>query len=110
MNVAPTLLVALLLTSAADARTLVVNPALPGANDANPGSEREPLRTIGRAAALVQAGDVVRIHSGVYREKVAIAQSGTKQRPIRFEAVPGATAIVTGADLLTGWSKDAEGG
>ena len=109
MNVAPTLLVALLLTSAADARTLVVNPALPGANDANPGSEREPLRTIGRAAALVQAGDVVRIHSGVYREKVAIAQSGTKQRPIRFEAAPGATAIVTGADLLTGWSKDAEG-
>ena len=90
------LLVALLLISGVQARTLVVNSALPGANDFNPGSDAEPLQTIGRAAALVQPGDLVRIHSGVYREKVMIAQSGTKEQPIRFEAAPGATVVITG--------------
>ncbi len=109
MNITCKLLVALLLTSAAQGRTLVVNPALPGADDANPGSDRKPLRTISRAAALVQPGDVVRIHSGVYREKVVVARSGTTEQPIRFEAAPGATVIITGADLLTGWSKDKAG-
>lgn len=109
MHITPTILVALLLTSGVQANILIVNPALPSANDANPGSDRKPIRTIGRAAAIVQPGDVVRIHSGVYREKVAIAQSGTMDRPIRFEAAPGATVIVSGASLLTGWSKDSDG-
>lgn len=109
MNLTPTLLAVLLLTSGVQAKTLVVNPALPGANDANPGSDTEPFRTISRAAGLVQSGDLVRIHSGVYREKITIAQSGTKEQPIRFEAAPGATVVVTGADELTGWSQDTDG-
>ena len=96
-------------TATAPARVIVVNPALAEANDANPGTDAQPLRTISRAAALVQSGDVVRIHSGVYRERVLIKQSGTKEQPIHFEAVPGAKVIITGADLLTGWTKD-EGG
>jgi hypothetical protein len=95
-----------LLVSAAQPRTLVVNPALAGASDDNPGSEVQPLRTISRAAALVQPGDVVRIRAGVYRESVVIKQSGTKEQPIRFEAAPGASVVVTGADLLTGWRTE----
>ncbi len=97
---------ALALATAAQAGTLVVNPALAGANDANPGSDTQPLRSISRAAALVQPGDVVTIYSGVYREQVAIKQSGTQDQPIRFEAAPGAKVVVTGADVLTGWIKD----
>jgi len=99
----------LLLASVAQARTFVVNPGLPSANDANPGSDTQPLRTLGRAAALVQPGDVVQIYSGVYREAVTIAQSGTKDQPIRFEAAPGAAVVITGADRLIGWTRD-EGG
>ena len=91
------------------ANVLVVNPDCKGANDANPGTATLPLRTISRAAELVQPGSVVRIHSGVYRERVVIKQSGTPKQPICFEAVAGAQVVVTGADLLTGWSKDAEG-
>ena len=96
----------LLLASAAQAGTLVVNPAPASANDANPGSAAEPLRTIGRAAELVQPGDVVVIHAGVYREKVTVNASGTEGQPICFQAAPGARVVITGADPLTGWSKD----
>ena len=97
---------ALVLAIAAEARTLVVNPALAGAGDSNPGTDTQPLRTIGQAAALVQPGDVVTIHSGIYREQVAIKQSGTREQPIRFDAAPGAQVVVTGAELLKGWIKD----
>jgi hypothetical protein len=96
--------------SAAQAKTLVVNPALKAANDANPGTEAQPFRTIGRAAALVQPGDTVRIYSGLYREAVVIKQSGTKDKPIRFEAAPGATVIVTGADRITDWKRESGDG
>ena len=102
------ILAALLLATVAQARTLVVNPAQTGANDANPGSDAQPFRTIGAAAALAQPGDLVQIHSGVYREKVTITSSGTQEQPISFEAAPGATVVITGADPLTGWSKDAD--
>jgi hypothetical protein len=97
---------ALLLATVTQAKTLVVNPALTGAGDSNPGTETQPLRTIRRAAELVQPGDVVTIHSSVYRESVAIKQSGTREQPIRFEAAPNAQVVITGADLLTGWIKD----
>ena len=97
---------ALLLAATTHARTLIVNPSLTGANDANPGSDAQPLRTISRAAELVQPGDVVKIHSGVFREKVTIKESGTKEQPISFEAAPGAQVVITGADPLTGWTKE----
>ena len=58
----------------------------------------------------MQPGDVVQIHSGVFREPVTLTQSGTKEQPIRFEAASGATVIITGADPLTGWSLEKDGG
>ena len=90
----------------ATARTLVVNPAAAAASDENPGTESRPFNTIGAAAAQVQPGDIVQIHTGVYREAVAIAASGTAEQPIRFEAAPGAQVVVTGADRLTDWRKE----
>lgn len=102
-------LTALLLASVAQARTFVVNPALADANDANPGSATQPLRTINGAAQRVQPGEIVQIHSGVYRESVIVKQSGTREQPIRFEAAPGAAVVITGAGRLTGWTRD-EGG
>ena len=79
-----------LLASAASARVLVVNPA----------------DTIGSAAEMAQPGDIVRIYSGVYRESVVVKQSGTKEKPIRFEAAPGATVVITGADRITAWRPE----
>jgi hypothetical protein len=103
------LLAVVLLAVNVSARTLVVNPALANAGDGGPATAAEPLRTIGRAAELAQPGDVVRIGAGVYREKVVVKQSGTREQPIVFEAAPGAEVIVTGADPLTGWTLDPEG-
>lgn len=64
------------------------------------------FRTIQEAANRTLPGDVVLIHSGVYREKVIITKSGTQEKPIRFEAAPGANVVVTGLDRLTKWRKE----
>lgn len=66
----------------------------------------QQFRTIGEAAKTVAPGDTVLIHSGVYREAVTIEKSGTAAQPIRFEAAPAANVTVTGADVLTGWTKE----
>ena len=66
--------------------------------------------TIGAAAKAVEPGDRVCIHAGVYRESVVIEKSGTKERPIRFEAEPAARVVITGADVLSPWRKEADPG
>jgi hypothetical protein len=76
-------------------QTLYVSP---GGDDGNPGtSPGAPLRTIQRAADLAQAGDLVLIQPGVYRESVSVARSGTAAQPIVFRGSAGG-AILDGAD------------
>ena len=67
----------------------------------------QQFTSIGAAAAVAVAGDTVIIHSGVYRESVNVARSGTRERPIRFEAAPAANVVVTGLDQLSGWRREA---
>ena len=50
------------------------------------------------------------IHSGVYREAVTVEASGTKDKPIRFEAAPGENVVITGADVIRSWKKEPGGG
>ncbi len=76
-------------------RTLHVSP---GGDDGNPGtSPGAPLRTIQRAADLAQAGDLVLIQPGVYRESVTVSRSGTAAQPTVFRG-SAAGAILDGAD------------
>jgi hypothetical protein len=76
-------------------RTLYVSPS---GDDGNPGtSPGAPLRTVQRAADLAQAGDLVLIQPGVYRESVSVPRSGTPTEPIVFRG-NGAGAILDGAD------------
>jgi len=59
-------------------------------NDANPGTQAAPLRTIQRAADLAQPGDAITVHAGVYRERVSPprgGESGTKR--IVYQAAAG---------------------
>jgi hypothetical protein len=60
---------------------------------------------LARAAQKAEAGDLVLIADGVYREELTIKNSGTEQLPIRFQAATGAHVVLTGADRLTGWRK-----
>jgi hypothetical protein len=66
---------------------------------------QEQLRTIAQAAVLVEPGDVVMIHSGVYREQVIIEKNGKPDNPITFQAAAGAGVIMTGSDRISEWSK-----
>jgi hypothetical protein len=66
----------------------------------------QQFRTISEAAAAVGAGDTVEIHDGLYRESVVVSKSGTRQRPITFQAAAGAHVVVTGADRLLDWTKE----
>src|ERR1051326_1910904 len=70
----------------------------PKASDNGPGSSEQPWKTVSKAAGMVGPGDLVLIHEGVYRERVLLNTSGTSQKPIRFQAAPGAYVILTGAD------------
>ena len=58
-------------------------------SDANAGSADAPLASIARAVELAQAGDVVKIGPGIYREQIAFTRSGTKEAPIVFEGTRG---------------------
>jgi hypothetical protein len=64
------------------------------------------FRTIQEAAKILAPGDNVIIHSGVYRESIAIEKSGTREKPITFEAAPNANVVVTGLDRLGDWRKE----
>ncbi len=59
----------------------------PTGNDANPGSQSAPWRTIQKAANTVVAGDTVVLLNGSYEEPtVSFSRSGTSSKPITFVA------------------------
>ena len=68
------------------------------ASDANPGTPEKPWRTISRAAEMLQPGEKVIVHEGVYRECVSPQRGGTgPQAMIAYEAANGERVVVTGA-------------
>ena len=59
-------------------------------NDSADGSATAPLRHIQTAAERAYPGDVVIVHEGVYRERVAPPRGGeSKERPITYQAAEG---------------------
>jgi Right handed beta helix region/Chondroitinase B len=100
-------LVAITMTTAiTNAAVYHVDGGDPAAADTNPGDAAKPFRSISRAAKAVVPGDRVLIHTGIYREQVEIKTSGTAEKPIVFEAAPAARVMVTGADVLSGLTKE----
>jgi len=83
-------------------RELFVSASDPNASDENDGSEARPFRTIGRAAALAEAGTRVRIHAGVYRECVSPARGGTDpEHMISYEAFGDGEVILSASEPVT---------
>ncbi|MGQ0665536.1 MAG: DUF1565 domain-containing protein [Nitrospiraceae bacterium] len=68
-------------------------------NDSNPGTQNMPWRTIQHAADVVNPGDVIAVHGGIYTESVHLIRGGTVGNPITFEAYPGETPIMDGTTL-----------
>jgi hypothetical protein len=81
-------------------------------NDNNPGTQAEPLKTIGKSVSLAEENDQdgigthVYINPGLYREKINLDGSRNKDTalPETYEAVTSGTAVITGADQYTNWT------
>jgi len=88
------------LAASASAREWFVRQADPTASDTADGSAGHPLRTINAAAQLAEAGDIITVGAGIYREWISPARGGTARAPILYRSVPEHTAIVRGTDVL----------
>jgi parallel beta-helix repeat protein len=65
-------------------------------NDANPGTQSQPWRTIQRAANTLVAGDTVYVRAGTYDEAVTPVRSGRGELYITYQAYPNETVVVNG--------------
>ena len=72
----------------------------PSGSDSASGTLAQPFRTIQDAAQVANAGDTVEIETGTYRETVRPAQGG-----VTFTNYNDEVVVVSGADLLAGWSN-----
>jgi len=75
-------------------------------SDANAGSEAAPFASISKAASVVESGDAVLVHAGVYREKVDITRSGAPGAYVVFKAVGG---VAVEDPKSAGWSWNWDG-
>lgn len=81
----------------------------PGGSDSDPGTLLQPFATIDKAAEVLSAGDTCFLREGVYYETFRPQRSGLPGAEIVFLNYPGEKAILSGADVVTGWEKE-EGG
>ena len=77
-------------------------------NDLATGAKDKPFKTISRAAAALQPGDVAIVRAGTYREAVRPRKGGTgPDNMVTFVAYPGDNVVVSGADVLdpSAWTR-----
>ena len=89
--------------TAAAAREFHVSPK---GSDRNDGSRARPLRTISAAARFAQPGDVITVHEGVYRERVAPPRGGLSNgKRIVYQAAKGERVEIKGSEIVKGWRR-----
>ncbi len=69
------------------------------------GSEKKPFNTIQKAADLAVAGDEVIVAPGIYREAVNPKNAGMPGKPVIYRSEKPLGAHITGAEVLSGWTK-----
>ena len=69
------------------------------------GSRAMPFRHIDDAARVAVAGDEIVVAPGIYREKVTPRHPGRKDAPIVYRSETPLGAVITGAEVLTGWKR-----
>ena len=74
--------------------------------DTNEGSESEPFKTIQAASKVAQAGDVITVHKGTYREWVNPIRGGESDtNRITYRAAQGEKVEIKGSEEITNWKK-----
>jgi hypothetical protein len=82
-----------------------VDPRHPAATDELPwGYPAVPLASLAKACALAQAGEIIVLRGGVYRETLAPQNDGVTVR-----AMPGEKVTISGADVIENWRREADG-
>lgn len=92
-------------TEPSEAKRRLADPAryvATNGDDANPGTKEAPLRTISAATRRAAPGDLYYVREGVYRERPTFRTSGTKAKPIVFEAYPGESVTISRGFRVTG--------
>jgi hypothetical protein len=69
------------------------------------GSASMPFRHINDAAQTAVAGDEILVAPGIYREKVTPRNAGREDARIVYRSQEPLGAVITGAELLTGWTR-----
>ena len=100
------LLCAVLFSGAAFGAELFVSVS---GNDKNSGSAAAPFATIGKAAAVAQPGDTVKIGPGLYREQLTFTRPGKEGAFVTFEGTRGKkgeflTVIEPPGETLSRWT------
>ena len=73
-------------------------------SDRNVGTLDRPFKTINHAAQFVKAGDVVTVHSGIYREQVVPLNGGVSDsKRITYQAAEGEKVEVKGSEIIKCW-------
>jgi len=98
---------ALLVATASPVAARYVYVARDG-NDAGPGEEGKPFRTLGKAASVMAPGDTCIVFKGLYYETVR-PPSGEAGKPVTFRAASGQDVTVCGTAPVTGWRKVGDG-
>ena len=79
-------------------------------NDANSGTIESPLHTIQAAANQAQAGDVITVHEGVYREEVTPPRGGiSDEKRITYQAYEGEKVEIKGSEVIENWIEESKG-
>lgn len=66
-------------------------------DDANPGGEQSPWKTIVHAQRQLRPGDTLYLRGGTYFEKVSLSHSGTADKLITIASYPGELAVIDGS-------------
>ena len=82
-------------------------------SDSNPGTSASPLKSIQAAVNKANSnnqksiGTRIIVNAGVYRETVMVDPvTGQTSVPVTIEAATTGTAIVSGSEVINGWSPD----
>jgi len=68
-------------------------------DDANPGTEQKPFRTLQHAFAVAKAGQTIYVRGGVYYEgQLEFGYNGQTHAPIAVRAYPGERVVIDASD------------